>query len=274
MAERVDLAAYFERIGYAGAAQSTLQVLSVLHALHPRAIPFENLDPLRGELVWLDLDRIQQKLVTGGRGGYCFEHNTLFAAMLTELGFDVTPMLARVLWMRDGADVTAKSHMLLHITLPEGPFIADVGFGAITLTAPLRLDTGAVQPTPFEPARLIGQPALQQGYDLEVALGLRWQKVYWFEPRPTYRIDHEMANWYTCAHPDSHFVRELNVCRIVGDVRAVLRNDRLTLRLRDGSDQRRRLASAAELAECLAGTFGINIDGMDIDALFEKVREP
>jgi N-hydroxyarylamine O-acetyltransferase len=273
MSDGIDLPAYFARIGYTGPAQPTLQVLRELNALHPRAIPFENLDPLRGERVLLDLGAIQDKLVTRRRGGYCFEQNSLFAAVLTELGFDVTPLLARVLWKRPDDAVTAKSHMLLCVALPEGSFIADVGFGGVTLTAPLRLEADVAQPTPFEPARLT-RAAAHDAFDVEVQFGSAWQKAYRFDLRPTYRIDHEVANWYTCAHPDSHFVHELMVCRVLDDARATLFNDRLTLRWRDERDSHRHLDSAAELAECLSGTFGIDIAGIDVDALFERVREP
>lgn len=273
MPRGLDLPAYLTRIGYTGPTRPTLQVLRELNVLHPRAIPFENLDPLRGERVSLDLDALQDKLVRRHRGGYCFEHNTLFAAVLTALGFDVTPLLARVLWTRADDAVTAKSHMLLRVALPDGVFIADVGFGGVTLTSPLRLDTDVVQPTPFEPARLV-RTACCDAFDVEVQLGSVWQKVYRFDLRPTYRIDHEVANWYTCAHPDSHFVHNLMVCRVLDDARATLFNDRLTMRWRGGRDSHRHLDSGAELAECLSATFGIDIGGIDVQALYERVREP
>src|SRR5581483_6802547 len=71
----LDLDAYFRRIGYAGARTPTLQTLRALQALHPQAIAFENLDPLLGRPVNLDLGSLQDKIVHSGRGGYCFEQN-------------------------------------------------------------------------------------------------------------------------------------------------------------------------------------------------------
>src|SRR5438132_14380749 len=98
-ASTFDLDAYFDRIGYRGSRSSTISVLRELVAHHARAIPFENIDVLLGRGVRLDPESIQEKLVRSKRGGYCFEHNTLFAGILRELGFDVTTLAARVRWM-------------------------------------------------------------------------------------------------------------------------------------------------------------------------------
>ena len=98
MSESIDLDAYLARIGYDGLRTATLETLTALHALHPSAIPFENLDVLLGRPINLDLPALEAKLVHGGRGGYCFEHNTLMAAALQALGFKVTGLAARVQW--------------------------------------------------------------------------------------------------------------------------------------------------------------------------------
>src|SRR5450755_3294038 len=92
----VDLDAYFERIGHLGDCGPTLETLRRLHALHAEAIAFENLSPFLGEEVKLDISSLQDKLVRGGRGGYCFEQNLLFWHVLTVLGFQVTGLAARV----------------------------------------------------------------------------------------------------------------------------------------------------------------------------------
>ena len=94
----IDLDAYCARIGYDGPREATLESLRALHNLHPQAIPFENLDPLLKRPVKLDAASLQAKLVEGGRGGYCFEHNSLFAHVLRALGFKVQEATARVRW--------------------------------------------------------------------------------------------------------------------------------------------------------------------------------
>jgi N-hydroxyarylamine O-acetyltransferase len=151
----LDLDAYFRRIGYAGGREPTLDTLAALHLRHVQAIAFENLNPLLGWPVALDLASLERKLVHGGRGGYCFEQNLLFGHVLGTLGFRVTGLAARVQWNRPEDALRALTHQLLRVDLADGPYIADVGFGGQTLTGPLRLEPGLEQTTPHEPFRLI-----------------------------------------------------------------------------------------------------------------------
>jgi N-hydroxyarylamine O-acetyltransferase len=141
MSDGFDLAGYLARIGYSGPRRVDLTTLRAIHRLQPAAIPFENLDPLLGRPVALDLASLQAKLVGGRRGGYCYELNTLLAAALEALGFSVVRLGARVRWRAppeqpDGA----RTHMLLRVDLAEGPHLVDVGFGGRLFAGPLRLD--------------------------------------------------------------------------------------------------------------------------------------
>ena len=90
MSDDVNINAYFERIGFAGSIAPSLPTLQALQWAHVTAIPFENLTPLLGLPVRLDLKSLEQKLIHERRGGYCFEQNTLFAAALEAIGFPVT----------------------------------------------------------------------------------------------------------------------------------------------------------------------------------------
>src|SRR5438094_749721 len=94
----IDLDAYFARIGYSGSPAPTLETLRAIHALHPTAIAFENLDPLLGRQVQIDLASIQKKLIASGRGGYCYEMNGLLAGVLRALEFEVTGLSARAIF--------------------------------------------------------------------------------------------------------------------------------------------------------------------------------
>ena len=113
MSDDANIDAYFERIGFAGSIAPTLTTLEQLHALHPAAIAFENLDPLLGIPVRLELRNLEQKLLFEKRGGFCFEQNLLFKAMLEDLGYTVTALAARVHWNRPEDEEQPLSHMAL-----------------------------------------------------------------------------------------------------------------------------------------------------------------
>src|SRR5690606_11765990 len=132
-----DLNAYFKRIRYSGSRTPNLATLKAIHALHPAAIPFENLNPLLGIPVLLDSPSLKSKLIDAQRGGYCFEHNLLLKEALESLGFPATSLAARVIWNRSDDAITSRSHMLLLVEVEGEQYLADVGFGGQTLTAPL-----------------------------------------------------------------------------------------------------------------------------------------
>ena len=107
----VDLDAYFARIGYAGPRDASLSTLRALHGLHPAVIAFEAIDCLLDRGVDISPGAVDAKLIHGRRGGYCFEHNSLFARVLTGLGFDVEGLAARVRWnMAPDAPAQPRTH--------------------------------------------------------------------------------------------------------------------------------------------------------------------
>src|SRR5258706_9939498 len=177
----MDLARYFERIGFRGTPAASLEVLWQLHALHPEAIPFENLSPFLGEPVKLDVASLEEKLVRGARGGWCFEHNLLFSHVLLGIGFHVTRLAARVRWNVAADVTTARSHMLMLVRIAETDYVADVGFGGLTLTAPLRLAPGEEQRTALEPHRI---SVAKGAYVMEAKVAGEWQAPHPFHPPP------------------------------------------------------------------------------------------
>src|ERR1700724_825750 len=110
----LDLDSYLARTTYAGSLRPSAEVLRELHLAHSTTIPFENLDILLGRPIRLDLASLQAKLVADRRGGYCFAHNMLFAAVLETLGFRVTRLAARV-YMGQPSPTRPKTHMLLRV---------------------------------------------------------------------------------------------------------------------------------------------------------------
>ncbi|WP_175163113.1 arylamine N-acetyltransferase family protein [Paraburkholderia fynbosensis] len=274
MSYAVNLQHYFARIGYEGPRAATLEVLQTIHRLHPAAIPFENLNPLTRRPVKLDLESVESKLVTARRGGYCFEQNALFANVLMQLGFKVTPLLGRVLWGRESDAVPPRTHMVLRIDIGTDAWIADVGFGSVTLSAPLRLSTGLTQQTPLGTFRLAD--ASRDALYLEVqAHDESWARVYRFDLQPVEWIDYETSNWYTSTSPDSIFASNLIVCRVLPEARLTLFNDQLNERAGSGQMiSERQLVSADELAVCLHERFGLDTGDIDIAEVFERVRTP
>ena len=123
-ADALDLPAYLERIGYAGDLNPSRSVLEALHLAHATHIPFENLDILLGRPIRLDLASLQAKLVKDRRGGYCFEQNLLFSAVLRQLGFSVTSLAARVRYRT--TTLLPRTHMLLLVDLAGERWLADV----------------------------------------------------------------------------------------------------------------------------------------------------
>ncbi len=141
----IDLAGYFDRIGYAGPAQAAVETLHALVAAHNQSIPFENLDPLMGTPVAdLGPTALTDKLVHRRRGGYCYEHNGLMGYVLAQLGFGVDTLAGRVVWMNPDDALPAQTHQVLSVTVPgqDGRYLVDVGFGGQTLTSPIRLQAG------------------------------------------------------------------------------------------------------------------------------------
>lgn len=250
----MDIGRYFERIGYAGPREATLDVLRALHFSHATSIPFENLDVLAGRPIRLDQASLQRKLIDDRRGGYCFEVNGLFLAVLRQIGFNVTPFIGRVRWMQPEDVATGRTHMLMRVDLPEGPYIADTGFGGLTMTGPIRFVCDVAQETPHELRRLL---AHGDGFELQGKLGNEWVSIYHFTEEAQSPADYELSSWYTSTHPDSIFVQYLIVARPYADRRVTLFNTNLTVRGLNGEVESRQLETVADIAEALRTHFGL-----------------
>jgi N-hydroxyarylamine O-acetyltransferase len=268
-----DLAAYFRRIGYSGARAPTLETLRAIHLRHTEAIPFENLDPLLGRPVRLDAGSLQQKMVRGGRGGYCYEQNLLFSHALATLGFKVKGLAARVLWNAAVAgSIAPRSHMLLLLDLGGEPYIADVGFGVMTLTGPLRLEPDTEQATPHEPYRVT---RAGEEYVLEAKIRGEWKPLYRFALQEQLLPDYQVYNWYLSNHPESHFVTGLMAARAAADCRYTLLNNEFNAHRLNGASERRVLTSAAELREVLAGPLRLRLPEVpELDAALARLTAP
>lgn len=252
----MDIDAYLARVGFNGSRAPTFDTLRELHLAHAQAIAFENLNPLLGWRVALDVPSLEEKIVRSGRGGYCFEQNGLLAAALRELGFNVTGLGARVLWNAPEGTIRPRTHMLLKIDLDGESYIADVGFGGMSLTTPLRLVTDIEQPTAHERFRLT---SIDDDLKLESLVGGEWKTLYRFDLRPQFDADYEMSNHYTSTYPTSHFRSMLGVARPVPGGRYALSNNQLTIHHIDGPSERRLLGSVQEVRHVLESMFGLTL---------------
>lgn len=263
--------AWLERIGYRGARAPVLETLRGVIAAHSSAISYESIDVLLDRPPKLDLASLQRKMIASRRGGYCFEQNILFRGGLRSLGFDVTGLQARVV---RGLAIDAPRpmlHMVLQVNLPEGPFLADVGFGNLAPTAPLALSPDLEQDTPHEIMRFI---RMGDELTLQSRLGDRWEHIYRVVPLPRVDAEYEICNWFTASHPGSPHRSNLIAARPgPGRTRITLFNARLNVRHATGEVERRTLNDKAEYRDVLAETFGLALSDADLAAALKTVAQ-
>jgi len=264
------LTSYLDRIGEPGAHDTRLPALRRIVAAHARSIAFENLDPFTRRDVRLDQESLSAKLVHGGRGGWCFEQNLLLRGALDALGYRTTSLAARVLWGRPAdAPVSPRSHMLLHVDLPEGPYVVDVGFGGLTLTGVLALEPEIEQATPHEPFRLWPDGA---GFVMQALVAGKWRPLYRFDLTEQYLADYEVTNWYLGHHPASQFLATLMVARPDTDRRYALNGTTLAVHHLGGPSERRVLQSPGEVCAVLEEHFQLDLSGLpDLDAALSRL---
>ncbi|MCP3472305.1 arylamine N-acetyltransferase [Bradyrhizobium sp. CCGUVB1N3] len=269
MSNEFHLDHYLARIGHRGAVNPDLATLTALHSAHVDAIPFEGLNPLLSRPVLLDLPAVQAKLVDSRRGGYCFEQNALFKAALERIGFSVTGLCARVRWMAaPDSPLGPKTHMLLKVELPEGPHIADVGFGACVLDAPLQLETNIEQRTAMGNYRLVETDGL---YTISAQRPPGWRTMYVFDLVPQIQSDYELSNYFTSTSSAAPFTSTLIMERVAADVRYKLANRRLTIEGRDGEvKSERTIDGADELGRVLHQTFNVE-PPVPVEEVFAKI---
>lgn len=254
--------AYFRRIGYRGSAEPTLETLVAIHRAHLLAIPYENLDIHLGKKLVLDQETNFRKLVDEGRGGWCYEMNGAFGAVLESLGYDVryvSGTVGRARW----SDAAEGNHLVLIVTL-EGPWVVDVGFG-----------DGFLEPLPLV------EGAYRQGF-FDYALsrdGERWT----MHNHPAGGADHFDFTLAARALPDfgaqceelqtsptSGFVLSTVCQRFVPDGLVTLRG--VVLReVRASGTTETVIENASEWTRAILEHFGLAIPG--VERLYPKVWE-
>jgi len=251
-----NLALYLQRLGFDAPPAPTLDTLRQLQLRHTGVFPFENLSTLSGQPVLIDLPSIEQKVLHDGRGGYCYELNNLFLALLQALGFDARGLSGRVVMGQPEGAWTARTHRLSLVTLDGVRYITDVGFGGMVPTAPLMLDTPAEQLTPHEPYRIEQH---EDGYTLRANVGGEWRAMYIFDLQRQEDIDYAVGNWYVSTHPESSFARQLMVARTGEGWRRTLNNGSFAIHRIGRETERRQVADVDELMGLLRSEFDIRV---------------
>ncbi|MFJ9023655.1 arylamine N-acetyltransferase [Streptomyces sp. NPDC102259] len=269
-----DLDSYLRRIGWEGERRADAATLRGVHLAHGRAIPFENLDPLRGTVPSLAPADLIAKLVRGGRrGGYCYEHNMLLATVLEALGFGVTLLTARVVVGAQRFEDRPRTHMALLVEVPGDPrpYLADVGFGArgaLLEAVPLTVDVEfhdagrrhrLVHAPHSGPLELWVLEAHETSETFEASGGGSWQAQYAFTLEPFERPDFEVINWHIATNPRSPFSRRAYVQRSTPDRHLLLDGPLLTETHADGTVERRELTDETEARRVLDEEFGIAV---------------
>ncbi|OLZ66549.1 arylamine N-acetyltransferase [Streptomyces sp. IMTB 2501] len=264
--EQSDLDAYLDRIGWQGGRRAELATLRGVHLAHALSVPFENLDALSARAPSLAPADLLAKMVHGGRGGYCYEHNTLLRLALEALGFPVTPLAGRVVLGAATPQSRPRTHAMLRVTVPgePEPYLADVGFGSIgALLAPVPLVTGVESEGGGRRHRLMPLPhqgPLElwelQAYDRQKG---EWAGQYAFTLEPFTARDFEVFNWYVSTNPRSPFSRRAFLQRTAAERHLSLDGSLLTETRADGTVAERRVTNEAEARRVAAEEFGIAV---------------
>lgn len=204
-AQSLDLDAYLRRIGFSDPLRPSLDTLRELQRAHLNAIVFENIDVILGIPILIDLTSIQDKLVYRERGGYCHEHNILFAAVLERLGFSVTGHSARIMMGNEESILSAAGHTMLTVLLDNQEWLVDVGVGNIGPREPIALIEGIITQHDAWWYRI---DKTQEGrWILRYQRNQGWFNIYQFSLEPYYPADYEQHNHYVSTHPKSVFTR-------------------------------------------------------------------
>jgi N-hydroxyarylamine O-acetyltransferase len=245
--------AYLERIGHRGPSAPTLETLRALHRAHLFTVPFENLDISRGRQIVCDENAFLRKIVEQRRGGFCYELNGAFAALLRELGFRVTLLSARVP-RQDGSDGPEFDHLALQIDLDE-PWLADVGFGDSFLE-PLPLKPGVEYTEGERKFRMVN---LGHGLRLDHAeRDEAWVPQYCFSLIPRTLSEFAGMCQYHQTSPSSTFTQKTVCTKATPEGRITLTRDRLLVRT--GGKQEARPVSKEEWDRLLREYFEIELE--------------
>ena len=258
----MELAAYFDRIGYGGDARPGLPALVAIVRAHLAAIAFENLDVQLGRPVSTEAPAIYAKLVERRRGGWCYEQNGLLGWALETCGFDVMRVTGGVMRAARGDDALGN-HLTLIVAFDDGPWLVDVGFGG-SLAEPIPLAPGAHRHAPFD--LTLGR--IEDGWWRFEERSGGDSFSFDFRAEPADEAVIAAKHRWQRTHPDSPFVQNLVAQRRVGDTHVCLRGRVLSVSDAGGREDVL-IADADALVETLLERFSLDVP--EAAALWPKI---
>lgn len=249
-----DLDAYLARIGWSGPIAPTLETLTGLTRAHISRIPFENVDVLLGRGIRIDLDSIVGKIVGQGRGGYCFEHGTLFQAVLERIGFRPVAHAARVLIFLE-RHLAPRTHMFLTVQIEGVRYVIDPGFGGHTAVIPVPLRDGVEARDGLDRHRMVRR---DDEWVLEAEIDGVMKPLWTSTLEPQYPVDFELANHWIATSPASPFTTRLMLRALSPAGRTSVMNRDVTV-LRAGTTEKYQLPDRRALRTLLGEHFGFDL---------------
>jgi len=246
-ATNFNLTDYLSRIGYQGVVTNDLATLEKLVSKQLQSVPFENIEVQSGRIPSLIPEDMYTKIITHGRGGYCYEINGVFAMALTAIGFEWYFAGARPMFysMR-----RPKTHMVVIVRIKGRDYLCDTGFGGYALRSSMVIEEGeAVQDGDRFRLELIDGE-----YLLSSCVQGEWQRQYGFALHPQEWIEFSLANYFNATHPDTIFTQKRLAIMQTPNGRKILVDNELKL-IENGILEKREVEYEGALKEY----FGLQI---------------
>jgi len=263
--DALDLTGYLARLRLP-VREPGREALAELHEAHVRTFTFDNIDVLLGQHPGVSLDAVQEKFVGRGRGGYCFEHSTIFAAALERLGYSVRRHLARV-GDPDSGTQQGRTHMVVEVVLDGQRLLCDPGFG-MSLLRPIPLEDGAEDEQ--EPGWRYRVRRTAGGWALDRLREQGWEVGHITDELDVTPADVLIGHHFTSTYPGSHFTSSFVVGRYLPGRHVTVTHESLTVR-RPGQPTEHRRLREGEVDEWLS-TLEVPLRPDERTRLLERVQ--
>lgn len=252
-----DIDRYLNRLGIQHAIGVNEKSLFDIQTQQLKSLTFENIDCLLDRDISTDPIYLQKKMIENDRGGYCFELNQILLNALIEIGFNVRPLLSRVMYR--GTGINPKTHILLLATLNNKKFLVDAGFGGPGLFSPMPFELNRVE------QQVHGQFKIEADQEFSFILKKlnsetgEWARVFAFTEDLVYPADLEMSNFYTSKVPTSHFRHNLIAALFTNEGRYTLLNRRFSFVKNNGQAEVQEIETEKELLQILTSQFRLKV---------------